>query len=67
MVGDWQSSAFERAEKLRAEWAAKAYRMTVTDCISFTQEVGRSVGIKVPGRSRIILPVDYIRKVAEAN
>ncbi len=58
---------YRKAEAVRRRWEARTYRLTESDCISFTQGVATALGLKSPSRGRGEWPVDFIRRLAEAN
>lgn len=61
---------YRKADDVRRRWSSKqAYRLTVSDCLTFCQDVARTLpGLKIPPREpATVLPSEYIRRLAAAN
>jgi hypothetical protein len=59
---------FEKVEAVRKKWAAKKdYKLLEADCVTFTSEVGKILGLKLPDREDAKLPVTFIKKLYELN
>ena len=45
---------YEKVLEIKKQWSQKNYRLTLNDCITFVEEVARSIDrLKVPRRSRV--------------
>jgi len=43
------------------------YKLRERDCVTLAQKVADTLGLKVPDRGKLDLPVEYIRKIASEN
>lgn len=74
-------AAYDAATRVVKSWAestaakpldpkVEGYQLVLQDCVTFTAEVARSIGLAVPSRWRTMLPYDLIDTlidIAEAN
>jgi hypothetical protein len=59
---------FDKIETIRKKWAGKKdYRVLEADCVTFTDEVAGSLGLKRPDRKDAKLPVTFIQKLYDLN
>ena len=58
---------FEKAEAIRAAWTRKRYKLRTSDCNTYVIETAKALGLKVPDRGATDLPIDWVRKLTEAN
>jgi hypothetical protein len=58
----WQAT-----EKIRTEWTEKKYRLTKSDCVTFTAAVAGELKLKTPDRKLFDFPAPYVRKLAQQN
>ncbi len=60
-------SVYESSQSARNNWATSKYFLYTTNCISFTMDVGRQIGLTVPGRGLSQFPSDYVQKLIRRN
>lgn len=59
---------WEATERIRAEWSDKKYRLTKSDCVTFTAAVAEKLNLKLPNRKGLDnFPARFIGKLAKEN
>lgn len=62
----------ERTEKIRRKWVDKGeYRLVLEDCVSFVEEIAKSIGLRTPSRlgpdGKGLMPQAFIRNLIKLN
>lgn len=67
LIVNVDEEVYKGSQRVIQKWKTRDYNLFRNNCISFLMDVGRAVGISVPGRSATDLPADYMIRLAQAN